>query len=271
MKEQKPKGNKTISEVDAIDPGAVVVLAEKAYFDNAVVGEGTIIEPHVTIGLRYHKACGPARIGKHGILRRGTIIYGDVSIGDYFQSNHYSVIRAKVRMGNYCTILNHSTLEGIIHMGDGVRIMSHTYVPSRTWFGDHVFVGPGVTFLNDRFPGREDPMPTPRGATIENDVVLDRQKLAEDGIVNVVAQISQSNQKIVGKPVVTSHGLVPDKDDKKFAKEIEVLLEPMLLNMKAEALKNHRDIENDIRAVVRKHVVRTKKRYPLIIPTIYIV
>lgn len=107
--------------------------------------------------------------------------------------------------------------------------------------------------------------------TIENDVVLDRQKLAEDGIVNVVAQISQSNQKIVGKPVVTSHGLVAAKDDHKFSKEIEVLLETMLLNMKPEALKNHKDIENDIRAVVRKHVVRTKKRYPLIIPTIFIV
>ncbi len=107
--------------------------------------------------------------------------------------------------------------------------------------------------------------------TIENDVVLDRQKLAEDGIVNVVAQISQSNQKVVGKPVVTSHGLVPDKEDKKFSKEIEVLLETMLLNMKSEALKNHRDVENEIRNVVRKHVVRTKKRYPLIIPTIFII
>ena len=107
--------------------------------------------------------------------------------------------------------------------------------------------------------------------TIENDVVLDRQKLAEDGIVNVVAQISQTNQKVLGKPVVTSHGLVAAKDDKKFAKEIEVLLETMLLNMKPEALKNHRDIENDIRSVVRKHVIRTKKRYPLIIPTIFIV
>ncbi len=107
--------------------------------------------------------------------------------------------------------------------------------------------------------------------TIENDVVLDRQKLAEDGIVNVVTQISQSNQKIVGKPVVTTHGLVPDKDDKKFAKEIEVLLETMLLNMKPEALKDHRNIEDDIRQVVRKHVVRTKKRYPLIIPTVFII
>ena len=107
--------------------------------------------------------------------------------------------------------------------------------------------------------------------TIENDVVLDRQKLAEDGIINVVAQIAQSDQKIVGKPIVTTHGIVADKDDKKFAKEIEVLLETMMLNMKIEALKDHRNIENEIRSVVRKHVVRTTKRYPLIIPTIFIV
>ncbi|DAB39963.1 MAG TPA: ribonuclease J [Sulfurovum sp. UBA12169] len=106
---------------------------------------------------------------------------------------------------------------------------------------------------------------------IENDVVLDRQKLAEDGIINIVAQVSQENQKVVGKPIVTSHGLVADKDDKKFAKEIELLLETMLLNMKPEALKDHRNIENEIRTSVRKHVVRTKKRYPLIIPTIFII
>ncbi|MEA1879847.1 MAG: ribonuclease J [Campylobacterota bacterium] len=107
--------------------------------------------------------------------------------------------------------------------------------------------------------------------TIGNDVVLDRQKLAEDGIVNVVAQISQSDQKVVGKPVITTHGLVSDKEMKKFQKDIEVMIETMLLNMKPEALKNHKDIENDIRNSIRKHVIRTKKRYPLIIPTIFII
>ena len=107
--------------------------------------------------------------------------------------------------------------------------------------------------------------------TIENDVVLDRQKLAEDGIVTIVAQIAQSNGKVVGKPVVHTHGLVPDKEDKKFAKEIEVLLKTMLLNMKPESLKEHTFIENEIRNVVRKHIIRTKKRYPLIIPTVFII
>ena len=139
-------------------------------FENAILGENTIVEPEVTIGFRYHQDAGPTRIGKNGILRMGTIIYGDVDIGDYFQSGHYAVIRAKVRMGNYCTLLNHSTLEGIVRFGNGVRVMSNTYIPSRTWVGDNVFIGPGVTFLNDRYPARIDK--PPRGATLENEVMV---------------------------------------------------------------------------------------------------
>jgi acetyltransferase-like isoleucine patch superfamily enzyme len=140
--------------------------------DRATLGEGTLVEPGVRVGLQYHKDAGPAVVGRHGILRLGTLIYGDVTIGDFFQTGHYVVIRARVKIGDYCTLLNHSTIEGIARLGTGVRIMSHTYVPTRTWFGDHVFVGPGVTFLNDRTPGRYDELPTPRGATIEDDVMI---------------------------------------------------------------------------------------------------
>lgn len=147
-------------------------LEKETRFDNALVGAGTFIEPNVRIGFRYHPDAGPTRIGANGILRGGTMIYGDVQIGDYFQSGYNTVVRAKVKMGDYCTIINQSTIEGIVRFGDGVKIMSHVYIPSRTWFGDHVFVGPGVTFLNDRYPGRVDPMPTPRGATIEDEVMI---------------------------------------------------------------------------------------------------
>lgn len=139
-------------------------------FGNAVIGEGTLIEPDVMIGFRYHADCGMARVGNHGILRKGTIIYGDVVIGNYFQTGHYVVIRAKVKIGDYCTVLNHSTLEGAIRFGNGVRIMSHVYIPSRTQFGDNVIVGPGVTFLNEKLPGRTEIMP--KGATIEDDVMI---------------------------------------------------------------------------------------------------
>ena len=149
-------------------------LAGQTTLDNAVLGQGTIVDPDVIVGYRYHKDCGSARIGKNGILRMGTVIYGDVTIGDHFQTGHYALIRARVRLGDYCCIFHRATVEGIVRMGNGVRIMAHVYIPSRTWFGDHVFVGPSVTFLNDRTPGRypNEKVPTPRAATIEDHVVI---------------------------------------------------------------------------------------------------
>ena len=51
--------------------------------------------------------------------------------------------------------------------------MSHVYIPSRTWFGDNVFVGPGTTFLNDRYPCRAGiRRPRREGATIHDDVMI---------------------------------------------------------------------------------------------------
>ncbi len=106
---------------------------------------------------------------------------------------------------------------------------------------------------------------------IDNEIVNDRQKLAEDGIINIVAQVSQENGKVVGKPIITTHGIVSNKEMRKFVNDIEVLLETLLLSMKPETLKDHKAIENEIRNVVRKHVVKIKKRYPLIIPIVFIV
>ena len=143
-----------------------------SHFDNAIIGENSIIEEDVKLGFRYHPSCGKAHIGAHAMLRAGTIIYADVSIGDYFQSGHYAVIRALVEIGDYCTVCNHSTLEGLIRLGNGVRIMSHVYVPSRTCIGNHAFIGPGVTFLNDKYPGRRKEPVTPVGAVIEDEVVI---------------------------------------------------------------------------------------------------
>lgn len=140
--------------------------------DAATIGDGTIVEAGARVGVSYRDGCGPASVGANGIIRAGTLIYGDVRIGDHFQSGHYAVVRAKVRMGDYCTLLHHSVVEGIVRMGEGVRIMANTYVPSRTWIGDHVFIGPGVTILNDRFPGRHAAPRTPRGPTIEDDVMV---------------------------------------------------------------------------------------------------
>jgi len=105
---------------------------------------------------------------------------------------------------------------------------------------------------------------------IEDDIILDRQKLASDGVVMIVAEVSEQNSKMLTKPKVTTFGIVPDKQDKAFAKEMEDILEHFLINLKPGLIENPKALENDLRQVVRKHIYRKMKKYPLIVPHVLV-
>ena len=105
---------------------------------------------------------------------------------------------------------------------------------------------------------------------ISDDIVLDRQTMAKEGVVMIVAQINENDRKLSERTRVTSFGLVPDKQDKFFSKEIEDLLETFLTNAKEGIFKNNKFLEDEIRKVVRKHCVRKYKKYPMIVPTIFV-
>ena len=105
---------------------------------------------------------------------------------------------------------------------------------------------------------------------ISDDVILDRQTMAKEGIVMIVAQINESDRTLSQRPKVSSFGLVSDKQDKFFAKEIEDLLATFLANVKPGILKNNRILEDELRKVVRKHCTRKYKKYPMIVPTIFV-
>ena len=106
---------------------------------------------------------------------------------------------------------------------------------------------------------------------IKHDVVEDRQKLASDGIVNIAMQVSKETKKLIGKPVISSSGLVPDKENKRFAHEIENIIDTFLINAEEKQLSTANAIQNEIFAIVRKFIIRTKKRYPMVRPVIFMV
>ena len=105
---------------------------------------------------------------------------------------------------------------------------------------------------------------------ISDDVILDRQTMASEGVVMIVAQINEDDRTLSQRPKVTSFGLVSDKQDKFFSKEIEDLLTIFLENIKPGILKNNRILEDELRKVVRKHCTRKYKKYPMIVPTIFV-
>ncbi|QKJ21423.1 ribonuclease J [Poseidonibacter lekithochrous] len=105
---------------------------------------------------------------------------------------------------------------------------------------------------------------------ISDDIVIDRQTMANEGVVMIVAQVNENDRTLGQRPKVTSFGLVPDKQDKFFSKEIEDLLTTFLSNVKPGIFKNNRILEDEIRKVVRKHCIRKYKKYPMIVPTVFV-
>ncbi len=103
------------------------------------------------------------------------------------------------------------------------------------------------------------------------DVVSDRQKLATEGIVNIIIQIDSQNGKIIGKPVIMAHGLIAHKDSKKFESDIVDLVTKNLEVTGLHKSANAKVIEDNIRNLVRKYVLKKYKSYPFIIPTVIIV
>lgn len=105
---------------------------------------------------------------------------------------------------------------------------------------------------------------------ISDDVVIDRQTMAKEGVVMIVAQINENDRTVAGKPKVASFGLISDRQERFFTKEIEDILSIFLENAKPGIFKNSRILEDELRKVVRKHCIRKYKKYPMIVPTIFV-
>ena len=106
---------------------------------------------------------------------------------------------------------------------------------------------------------------------IYSDVISDRQKLATEGIVNIVMQIDRQKGELASKPIVTAHGLVAAKESKKFEQAIVDLVEKHLKATNIEKSANNKVIEDDVRNIVKRYVVKQYKSYPFIIPTVFLV
>lgn len=104
---------------------------------------------------------------------------------------------------------------------------------------------------------------------IADDVVIDRQKLAEAGVVTIISQIDKNAKTLIHNRVI-SYGLVSERHTRGLSKELEEILLQFLTNVKDDMLNDQRALENQIRQVIRKHIFRKLKKYPTIVPVVYL-
>lgn len=121
------------------------------------IGKNVQVFEPVTLGFPSRDNVGKTgfagtTIGDNAILRSGTIIYCDVTIGDNFQTGHNVVIREKTSIGNKVAIGTSTIIEGNCSIGNNVSLQSMVYIPTNTIIEDAVFIGPNTVLTNDRYP-----------------------------------------------------------------------------------------------------------------------
>ena len=162
---------------------------------NVEIGKRCVIQENVWLGMPSREYLGKdegslpkTRIGDNGIVRSGTVIYCDVTIGQNFKCGHNVLIREKTAIGNNVLVGTNSVIDGRTSIGSNVSIQSLVYIPTDTIIEDFVFIGPNAVLTNDKYPIRK-PMALKgpvirKGATIgANATLLPGVEIGEGAVV----------------------------------------------------------------------------------------
>ncbi len=74
------------------------------------------------------------------------------NIGAGTQIWQFTVVLANARIGDNCNINAHCFIENDVSIGNNVTVKCGNYLWDGVTIEDDVFIGPNVTFTNDRYP-----------------------------------------------------------------------------------------------------------------------
>ena len=134
------------------------------------------------------------------------------TIGQRTKVWQYSVILPKAVIGENCNICAHTLIENDVVIGNNVTVKSGVYVWDGITLKDNVFIGPCVTFTNDKKPrSKQYPNEFPKtvveeGASIgANATLLPGITIGKNALIGAGAVVTKNvpeNAIMVGNPAV---------------------------------------------------------------------
>lgn len=183
----------------------VTILGDVTIGESTYIGKGCIIgHPRRQDLKRLIKGevpestrSGSTVLGKRCIVRSGSILYSDVSIGDEVELGHNVVLREDVSIGDHSLVGTNVVIDGETTVGKGVSIQTGVYICRRSKVGDFVFLGPCCAFTNDRYAMQlETKLQGPtirRGASIgANSTLMPGVVVGEGAVVGAQAVVTDN-------------------------------------------------------------------------------
>ena len=121
----------------------------------------------------------------------------------------FCVVLPKAVIGNNCNICSHCLIENDVIIGDNVTIKCGVQIWDGMRIEDNVFIGPNVTFCNDKHPISRnkdwvlEPVIIKKGAMIgANATILPGVTIGEYAIIgagSIVTKNVNPKEKVIGK------------------------------------------------------------------------
>ncbi len=135
--------------------------------------------------------------------------------------------------------------------------------------GSVIEIGPkGAKMLKDKVPSDYVFVDGLGISDSQNIVLRDRQVLAEDGMVVIIATIDSKTGNLIQNPDIISRGFVFLKDNRELINELRGKVKAMVLKSDPKTWADTNEIKNDLRENIGQFLFKKTEKRPMILPVV---
>lgn len=206
------------------------------------------------------------------LYMRGVSVYTNTSLSDIHTSGHGSEEELKLMIrlinpkyfmpyhGEYRMLKKHANIAT-----DCGLPKNNTFVLKN---GDVLLMkDEKITLSEQTLPASDIYVDGNRIGEVRSSIIKERQIMANDGIIIVIANIDLNSNKLLNRPTITTRGFVLVNDNEKLLNELEFIAEKAI-NSKISKNINYTDIKSEIITLLTPFVYEKTGRKPIILPVI---
>ena len=206
------------------------------------------------------------------LYMRGVSVYTNTSLSDIHTSGHVSEEELKLMIrlinpkyfmpyhGEYRMLKKHANIAT-----DCGLPKNNTFVLKN---GDVLLMKDEKITLSDQtLPASDIYVDGNRIGEVRSSIIKERQIMANDGIIIVIANIDINSNKLLNNPTITTRGFVLVNDNEELLNELESIAEKAI-NSKISKNINYADIKSEIITLLTPYVFEKTGRKPIILPVI---
>ena len=206
------------------------------------------------------------------LYMRGVEVYTNTSLSDIHTSGHGSEEELKLMIrlinpkyfmpyhGEYRMLKQHANIAC-----DCDIPKSNTFVLKN---GDVLNMkSEKITIAQETFPASDIYVDGNRIGDIRASIIKERQIMANDGIIIVIANLDINSNKLINKPIISTRGFVLVNENEELLNEIELIAEKAI-NHKLSKNINYADLKSEIIAAITPFAYEKTGRKPIVLPVI---